>query len=582
MFSFSNFSNCSSALVIVLIACLMAIFLPAVANNIGYEEFPQRYFSLKATTYQVVLDVEDPCFEILSGNWQLSYSGSYLNYYYFTINGPGTGNGRARWIAEGLPVGSYLIEFWANYGDYAADARYQVICADGISSVTVNMNYIPAGWHPLGTFNINRVCVVNISDFWTGSGTQLSVDALRFTLLSPLPAPPASVVPPHIGICIDDCGAVDPTQPSQPIYKMLRLPFKMTFAVLPYRSYTAQTAEEIHRHGGEVILHQPMAAITVPNPGAGGITANMTLEEVRNTVTTNLGLIPYVVGMNNHMGSLITQQRDKMQVCMEVLKSLGYYFFDSRTITTSVAYDVAKEQGLLTGERDLFIDGNNTEQAKELIRSLALRALYAPNLPHLAIGHVRSSTADALVEMVPELEALGVEVWQISRCLAQVIECDFTPAGCSFVASGNWTATSDDCYSKQLYDGTAMTVLNPAATRDDIAFFIPNLPVEGLYDIYAIWNGSLNVSPGKQPGASQIVALVYHTNGMSEILLDQSQVQNTWVYLGRYHCSAGSASHIELVDVSCTIPGTVFYADAVKYVYAGQPEEVDVKNWMLF
>jgi len=546
-------------------------------NYIGFEEHKEyRFEPISAdASYQIILDVEDPCFEIFSGNWVLTNTGGFLNYYYFVINGPGTGGGQARWVAEGLPEGNYTIEFYADNGDYASDARYQVISADGISNLTVNMNYVGEGWHTLDTFNINRVCVVNISDYWTGSGTKLSVDALRFTLNSTLSAPPSSVVPPHIGICIDDCGAANPTNSSTPIYKMLHLPFKMTFAVMPYQSYTNQSAEEIYNHGSEVILHQPMAAISVPNPGAGGITDSMTLEQVRTTVATNLDSLPRVIGMNNHMGSLITQQSDKMQVCIEELKSRGLFFYDSRTITTSIAYNKAKENGLLTGERDLFIDGNNKDEAKVLIRSLALQALYAPNIPHFAIGHVRTDTADALTEMVSELQAMGVEVWTISKCVAQVVETDYLPVDSSFTTTGSWTNDSNDSYSKQLYDDYSVIVTDPASTHNDTAIFTPSLPYVGEYDIYAIWKVDASNAP-------QIKGVITHKNGVTQIDIDQSQPLIDWFYLGRYPCNAGLVSNVALNDFSCTTPGKIFCADAVRYVYTGPISSSSILFWSFF
>jgi len=534
--------------------------------------FTFRFDAPAQGSYAAVFDVEGPNFEILSGNWTLSKDGAYHDYYFFTIAGPGTGDGRARWIAEGLPRGTYLIEFWANSGDYPADARYEVVSATGVSGLTVNMNYVPPGWRPLGTFDVDRSCVVNVSDYWTGAGTMLSVDALRFTLQSTAPPAPVTVVPPHIGVCIDDCGAVNPADPEQPIYGMLRLPFPMTFAVLPLRLYTNQTAEEIFARGSEVILHQPMAAISVPDPGAGGITDAMTPDQVRATVAANLDSLPHAVGMNNHMGSLITQQVDKMQVCMEELLARGLWFYDSRTYTLSVAYDMAKANGLLTGERDLFIDGNSKEEAKALVRSLAERALHAPHLPHLAIGHVRTHTADALSEIVPELAAMGVEVWPVSRCLAQVVEADAVPAGALFETVGNWVSDPEDRLSKQLYDGNAMHVADPAATRTDTATFTPNLPVGGNYDLYLTWVPDAS-------NASQLRAAVHHSGGTSEVVVDQSFPIDEWWYLGRFPCAAGSMTHVILDDVACTVPGRLFRADAVTFVYAGPI--VPVSEWLV-
>lgn len=571
----------------ILVFSLLIIGLTSIQSPIYAQRLSKKSYDLndpgdykfhpflKVTSYQVVLDVEDPCFEIFSGNWVLSKTGSWTGYYYYSITGPGTGSGQARWIAEGLPRGEYLVEFYADNGDYAQDARYQVIDADGVHNLTIDMNYISSGWHTLGTFSINRYCVVNISDYWTLSGTKLSVDALRFSLQSTLPTPPSTPITPHIGICIDDCGSVNSTSSSTPIYKMLRLPFKMTFAVMPCRSYTNQTANEVFNQGSEVILHEPMAAITVPNPGSCGITDAMTLEQIRTLVSDNLDALPHVVGMNNHMGSLITQQQDKMQVCMEELKNKDLFFYDSRTITVSVGYDVAKDNGLLTGERDLFIDGSNKDEAKALIRNLALRALHAPYVPQLAIGHVRTDTADALTEMASELASMGVEVWPISKCMTQVVEADNAPSGCSFTKEGSWVNDSGDRFSKELKDDYCAIVNDPAGSHSEKAVFTPCLPISGKYDIFTTWEPNDDLT-------SQGQVIITHAYGTDVQTLDQSLPFDDWYYLGRYSMPPGSGGKVEFNDYSCTIPDKVLCADAVKFVYIEPLVTSSCQMWPLY
>lgn len=521
--------------------------------------------------YQVVFDVEEPCFEIFNGNWTLEKSGTYLGSFYYAISGPGSGSGTARWTAEGLPAGSYLVECWANNGNYAADARYQVICADGVHEISLNMNYVAAGWHSLGTFTIDRVCVVNINDYWIGAGNLLSVDALRFTYQGTVPPPPATEIVPHFGLCIDDAGGVNPTDPSKPIYKMLRLPFPLTIAVMPSLSYTVQTANEVVARGSEVILHQPMAAISFPNPGAGGITDSMTLAQVRTTVANNLDALPNCIGMNNHMGSLITQQTDKMQVCMEELKARNQFFFDSRTITTSVGYDVAKTNGLLTAERDLFVDGNSKEASKALIRSLALRALYAPHVTFTAIGHVRDDTAAALEEMVPELEAMGVEIWPISRCMTQIIETDNQPVDTSVLLEGAWIQDSQDAYSKELYSAYSQIVPD-VSNRNDRAVFNPVLSISGDYDIHAIWHVS-------SANTATATARIQAVTGTSYVPLDQTQQFLDWFYLGRYSCEEGSWTAVEINDAATIESGKALRADAVRFTRIGDQSETSVLSW---
>lgn len=547
---------------------------PGTEPFVGYEEHRFMKFRLDEGVYQIILDVEDPCFEFLSGTWNLDKNGTYWGYYYYSIPGPGTGAARGRWVAEGLPAGSYTIECFFNNDNYPQDAQYHIITTDTETTVTLDMNYVTTGWHSLGTYAIRRTCVVEVSDYWTGAGSKMSVDALRLTMTTPPPTPPTSALKPRIGICIDDCGSVDPTNPSTPIYKMLQLPYEMTYAVMPLRSYTTQTATEIHAHDSEVILHQPMAAITVPNPGAGGITDSMTLEQVRATIEANLDALPYVVGMNNHMGSLITQQRDKMQVCIEELEERHLYFYDSRTITTSVGYDVAQENGLLTGERDLFIDGNSKEEAKQIIRNLALRALYAPHVPNLGIGHVRSDTADALTEMVPELQAMGVDIVPISQCISQVVEVDFHPSGAHTTTSGAWQNDMHDRYSKQLRDGISLFCINNAGSNNQSVTFSPYLPLDGYYDIYVTWED-------ESASASLVRAIISHNSGNTETDIDQAAIFQDWIYLGRYACNQGDSTSVTLHNYNCTEALEIFRADAAKYVYAEPLSESRV-SWLFY
>lgn len=557
-----------------LVLVIMLCFVSSGFCSVQYEEYDYKFAALSFDSYQIILDVEDPCFELTGSGWTLAKTGSYIANYYWTVSGPGTGENRARCIAEGLPAGNYSVEFYVGNGNYPANAEYEVISQDGITTLSVNMNYVAAGWYSLGNYNIDKVCVINLSDKWEGAGLLMSVDALRFTLLDLIPAPPASEVKPKIGLCIDDCGQVDPNLSTTPIYSMLRLPFKMTFAVMPYTSYLEATADEVYNHSSEVILHQPMAAITVPNPGTGGITSTMTLDQVRTTVSANLDAMPHIVGMNNHMGSLISQQADKMQVCIEECKERKLYFYDSRTITTSVGYDVAKKNGLLTGERDLFIDGNSKDEAVALIRSLALRALYSPNTSLLAIGHVRSTTAAALVQVAPELQAMGVDIVPLSHSLSQVVETDFQPAGSSIEFLGNWLDDADICYSKELYDGYSKKLLDPSATLTDSFTFKPFLQFAGNYEIYAIWSaGNAN--------ASNINAQIKYSGGVKTIKLNQSADSNEWKYLGMYRCPEGEGAALSLDDSGSTNTGEIFRADAVRYVHKGS-QSLSALYWFLY
>jgi len=177
--------------------------------------------------------------------------------------------------------------------------------------------------------------------------------------------------------------------------------------------------------------------------------------------------------------------------------------------------------------------------------------------------------------MAAELAAMGVEVWPISKCMAQVIEVGNAPTGCSVTTVGSWSANADDCYSKQMDDGNSYVISVPSGSPSDSVRFTPDLPVEGDYDVYAIWK----VDPSN---ATDVRVSVRHNTGTANVTVDQTQALDDWYYLGRYSCSAGSFSYVTISDSQCATPGDTVRADAVKYVYNGPPTASPVTSWAVY
>jgi polysaccharide deacetylase 2 family uncharacterized protein YibQ len=404
---------------------------------------------------------------------------------------------------------------------------------------------------------------------------RLLADALRFTLNGTPAVPTVDVSTPRISLIIDDAGAQDPTQTWTTTYKLLHLSRPMTVAVMPFRSYSGEVAQAAVAQGFEVILHQPMQAVSSANPGTGAIWDYMTDADVLETVQANLDSIPEAVGMNNHMGSLITQDENKMGIVVDELKARGLFFVDSRTISTAAAYDVAKDAALLTGERDLFIDGNNKSEAKEFIRLLAEKALYAPNEPHIGIGHVRSSTIDAIAEMIPELEAMGVELLPVSKSISQALETDKQPQGASFSTFGNWTPTADDMFSKELLNGNALVAECSADGVSVGATFRPNLQYDAYYRVYVCWheveNPATDVRVTIQCGQGRIVRS-----------LDLGARPNAWHYLGRYFFRAGDSGYVTLDDANVTTAGQTLIVDGAKWIFDEHVTVAPLLGWTLY
>jgi uncharacterized protein len=187
--------------------------------------------------------------------------------------------------------------------------------------------------------------------------------------------------------------------------KLLRLPYALTFSVLPYLAYSATVADEANRDGREVMLHLPMEADqgSVVALGKGGIRVGMGGPEVADVLGGDLASVPYVRGVNNHMGSRATADARLMTEVMRTLAQRHLYFIDSRTTVSTVAYDAARQEGIPTFFRSVFLD-DKENTAYSLQQLETFRRIIEKRGAALAIGHPHPTTIEALAKFLPELE----------------------------------------------------------------------------------------------------------------------------------------------------------------------------------
>ena len=194
--------------------------------------------------YSVIVDNENPGYFIESGAWELDRDKPAWQNYIYSVAGPGDGSGRATWIADSLPPGTYDLDFYVRSGDYASDAHYEVEHATGVVAVVASQYYVGDGWHPLGRFTFDGPARVTLTDYWTGGGGRVVTDAIRFTSVGMVSPPTVNAVTPHISICIDDAGGSNPATVGGTIYRFLHLPCPITIAVFPHSTYSTQTIAE--------------------------------------------------------------------------------------------------------------------------------------------------------------------------------------------------------------------------------------------------------------------------------------------------------------------------------------------------
>ena len=213
-----------------------------------------------------------------------------------------------------------------------------------------------------------------------------------------------------VAIVIDDIG-----QDMTVLDELLALDAPLTFAVLPRLPHSVDAARAVHRAGKEVLLHLPMEPRGYPSqkPGAGALFITMSDDEVRRTVDDDIASVPYVSGVNNHMGSRFMEDEGKLSLVFAEIKARGYFFLDSRTTPLSKAGDLAARMHMPYAERQVFIDNVGTfQQALDQLLSAGKRGVSV-----VLIGHPHPATIRALKEALPLMKARGVAVVSASECV---------------------------------------------------------------------------------------------------------------------------------------------------------------------
>lgn len=239
----------------------------------------------------------------------------------------------------------------------------------------------------------------------------LGVLAIGLVATGPVSAQAASrgeQPPPTIAIIIDDMGH-DPVQGE----RLIKLDQPITLAFLPYRRYTRTLAEDAHARGKEIMLHAPMANTHNYALGPGGLEPDMDELTTTSTLRRALQSIPYVQGVNNHMGSLLTQKRNNMDWIMSELVQYPLYFVDSRTIATTVAADSAAAHRVPNMTRDVFLDHRQTEEFVDRQFKLLIETAKR-NGTAIGIGHPHQVTVDYLEKHLPLLDAQGIAIATVS------------------------------------------------------------------------------------------------------------------------------------------------------------------------
>lgn len=219
---------------------------------------------------------------------------------------------------------------------------------------------------------------------------------------------------PKVAIIFDDVG-----ENISQVKDILKLKIPVTISILPFLNYSKKSALLAKEHNIEIMLHLPMEPYrSEVTPGIHTITTEMANSEIKKWTQKSVNHIPYVKGVNNHMGSKATENKRVMKKILQVLKSKNLYFIDSRTSSKSVAYKTSKRMDIPTDINRCYLDNENKKDYIKKRLDLLIRKVLKRG-DAIAIGHSRKKTIEMIKEYIPKFKSGGILFVKVSKILNQ-------------------------------------------------------------------------------------------------------------------------------------------------------------------
>jgi len=166
---------------------------------------------------------------------------------------------------------------------------------------------------------------------------------------------------PIMAVVVDDVGG---SLRNCQILTSITLP--LNIAVLPGTPAATKCAELINKSPHQLLIHFPWERLgrNYQKYYPIRIMRGMTAEEMAEMLNKALLKVPGAQGLNNHMGSTLSESTADMQAFMAILAKhkANKYFLDSNTSRVSRAYYWAKKCGIKTTKNNVFLDGRQNAE----------------------------------------------------------------------------------------------------------------------------------------------------------------------------------------------------------------------------
>ena len=283
-----------------------------------------------------------------------------------------------------------------------AAAEHRLLCA--LESAVDRVDLLPdgSGDMTLRLITENPVEAIRAWQWLTAKGAPKRMTRIKVERPRPM-----------ITIVMDDLGLAPGLLP-----ELWSLGQPITYALIPHLQYTFSYSRWLADHGASFLIHLPMEPeeadlMTLP----GYITEEQRTLERQGIVRAALAVLPGAIGLNNHMGSRITQNAGLMEEVLDVIPP-DLVILDSRTSENSALERIAQAKGRPTAARTVFLDNDMNQETitEQLMETLQVAKKTGRAV---AIGHPHKETLTALRAFI---RSYGHEVHFVP------IECLATPA----------------------------------------------------------------------------------------------------------------------------------------------------------
>ena len=134
--------------------------------------------------------------------------------------------------------------------------------------------------------------------------------------------------------------------------------------------------------------------------GEHAISTQMSEDEIVKWIQMSLENVPDAVGVNNHMGSLVTEDLRVMTIVLRMIRDRNLFFVDSLTTNESSVPFVSRELNIPYLSNELFLDHiDDYEAIKERLNGFESHDTNDDGVV-IAIAHPRENTMRALREFI--------------------------------------------------------------------------------------------------------------------------------------------------------------------------------------